>query len=896
MSLPNPKKLRLQLQQQLKQKLNLSLRTTIIIGLASLGMVAILLTVFLNLSDSKKALAATSGDYRSKQNGNWNTASTWEKYDGSNWADATSAPASADGEITIQSGHTITVASNATVDQLILNTGGILTINASLNINNGAGTDLQVNGTLNNNGTITASASSSVSINGTFILNSGGSTTLNSLATITINDGGLYRKDGGSQTTSANHWIINSGGVYQHNMNGTALPVATWNSGATCEITGVTNSVPSNLGQNFYHLVWNCPSQNQKRNLSSALTTVAGDLTLISTGTGSLQLNQSSNMILNVSGNFNLQSGTLYLTESGNPTINITGNYSQTGGSLIMTDAASSAGGGNPVMNVDGNFSISSGTFNMSQFAGSNSNLGTGTLNLESDFSFTGGTITETATSAGKGQINFIKNGTQSVTDGGTISNLIHFTVESTSILNLGNAVLSGNGNFSLAANAGIMIGSSSGITSSSSIGNVKVTGTRSYSSLANYTFNGSVAQSTGNGLPSAVNNLTFDNEAGITLTSSTITSGTLTLLKGIVTTNANTLTLGSSTSSTGTINSGNGYVNGNLKRWIAASAMSDILFPVGNLFFNNTATISFLNAPFSGGTLTSSFIQTDPGSLGLPVEDDSALIPHTNGYGFWSITSGNGLSGGTYNIELIGNGFEGILDPTSLRILFRSSGTNTWFLNGIHTAGAGTLSGPIGKRNELNGFGEYTFGGTNGNPLPITLVYFTANNYSDYVLAEWQTASETNNDYFTVERSVDGKDFDETGTVAGSGNSTELLNYSFIDENPVDGINYYRLQQTDYDGKFSYSDIVSITRETNSFDVIGFYPNPVHSFATIELNQNTTNAILLIYNITGLVVQQTENINGQFISFERNDLPDGTYFYVIIQNEKKLIGKFLID
>lgn len=891
----NPSKPRLSLKQQLKQKLSVNLRTVIIIGSTSLGILVVALTIFFNLSDSKKAIADSNGDYRSKQNGNWSASSSWEKFNGSNWVNASSAPTSADGEITIRSGHTITLATNATVDQLTVSSGGTLTLNANLTLNNGAETDLVVSGTLNNSATLTGSASSSIVINGTYILNSGGNTTLNSSVTITINDGGLYRKDGGSQTTSVNHWIINSGGVYQHNMNGSTLPMGTWNTGSTCHITGVTNSIPSNLGQNFFHLIWNCPSQNQKRNLSSALTSVGGDFSLVSTGTESLQLSQSSNMILNVSGNFNLQGGTLYLTESGDPTINVTGNYLQTGGSLNMTDAASSTGSGNPVMNVDGNFSISSGTFNMSQYTGSNSNYGTGTLNLESDFSFTGGTITETATNAGKGQINFQKTGIQSVTDGGAISNLIHFSVAASSTLNLGSAVLSGSGNFTLAANAGIMIGSSMGITSSSTTGNVKVTGSRSYSSLANYTYNGTTAQATGNGLPSTVNNLTFDNEAGVTLSSSTITSGSLSLSKGIVTTNSNTLTLGTSASSTGTLNSLNGYVNGNFKRWIAHSAISGILFPVGSSSFNNTASISFVNAPSSGGTLTSSFSVADPGSLGLPVEDDSVMIPHTNGYGYWVITSGNGLNGGVYNIELTGNGFEGINDPASLRILYRSSGTNTWFLNGNHTDGAGTSSGPIGKRNEINGFGEFTFGGTNGNSLPITLVYFSVKNYEDYILTEWQTAAEINNDYFTIERSANGTDFEEIGTEDGAGNSTMLLNYSFNDDDPKSGMSYYRLKQTDYDGKFSYSDLVNVNRDLNAMEVVRFSPNPVHTFAEIELNQNATNASLLVYNISGQVVQQNTNLSGEIILFERNDLPSGTYIYVITMENVKLSGKFLI-
>ena len=85
-----------------------------------------------------------------------------------------------------------------------------------------------------------------------------------------------------------------------------------------------------------------------------------------------------------------------------------------------------------------------------------------------------------------------------------------------------------------------------------------------------------------------------------------------------------------------------------------------------------------------------------------------------------------------------------------------------------------------------------------------IELLFFNAKlENNTYVDLTWSTASEINNDYFTIERSQNGVYFQEFDIVEGAGNSTHKINYSLIDRDPFDGISYYRLKQTDYDGKF---------------------------------------------------------------------------------------------
>lgn len=108
---------------------------------------------------------------------------------------------------------------------------------------------------------------------------------------------------------------------------------------------------------------------------------------------------------------------------------------------------------------------------------------------------------------------------------------------------------------------------------------------------------------------------------------------------------------------------------------------------------------------------------------------------------------------------------------------------------------------------------------------LPVELVEFSADALKDKVKLQWATVTEINNDNFTIERSTDGSNWKEIKQVKGAGNTTDRIDYSSYDENPVNGTNYYRIKQTDFDGKFIYSEIrqVKFTGST----VISVYPNP---------------------------------------------------------------------
>jgi hypothetical protein len=167
--------------------------------------------------------------------------------------------------------------------------------------------------------------------------------------------------------------------------------------------------------------------------------------------------------------------------------------------------------------------------------------------------------------------------------------------------------------------------------------------------------------------------------------------------------------------------------------------------------------------------------------------------------------------------------------------------------------------------------------------PLPVTWLSFEAlknNRVSDLY---WSTASETNNDYFEVQRSVDTENWEKIGIVAGAGITSYQMDYMFTDVNPYMGINYYRIKQVDFDGNSSYSDVraVSFTGE------MMLVPNPSNgNFTVVGMPENSTNSLHLI-NSLGQVISVVE-VQSASYSFADLNLASGIY-YLTINNQETI-------
>jgi hypothetical protein len=207
---------------------------------------------------------------------------------------------------------------------------------------------------------------------------------------------------------------------------------------------------------------------------------------------------------------------------------------------------------------------------------------------------------------------------------------------------------------------------------------------------------------------------------------------------------------------------------------------------------------------------------------------------------------------------------------------------------------GTGTVN--IGTRtitwHGLYSFSDFLANGTS-SPLPISLTDFNAQPMLDNVEVTWSTASETNNDYFTIERSKDGVNFKPIAVIDGAGNSNTILNYKLMDYEPYERLSYYRLKQTDFDGKFEYSDIKAVNfvkpSQGQNWSV---YPNPSNlngiNITTAALKSNIIN--LSLTDVTGkLVYNKTISVDKQgggtqFIEFDQ--VGTGIYYLTVNDGE----------
>lgn len=179
-----------------------------------------------------------------------------------------------------------------------------------------------------------------------------------------------------------------------------------------------------------------------------------------------------------------------------------------------------------------------------------------------------------------------------------------------------------------------------------------------------------------------------------------------------------------------------------------------------------------------------------------------------------------------------------------------------TWDVSGNISAATG--GGPyLQYRNNITVFSPFAIA-SRSFPLPINLLKFNGEEKTNSNYLYWETATETNNNYFNLEHSLDGLGFENIAKINGAGTSETSISYNFDHENPQNVINYYRLKQTDYDGKYSYSSIIAIDNTTNEkSNQISVYPNPTKNILNISIDaQNKCDINIELINSLGQIIQ----------------------------------------
>lgn len=186
----------------------------------------------------------------------------------------------------------------------------------------------------------------------------------------------------------------------------------------------------------------------------------------------------------------------------------------------------------------------------------------------------------------------------------------------------------------------------------------------------------------------------------------------------------------------------------------------------------------------------------------------------------------------------------------------------------------------------------------------PVGLVAFKAefNEEKDKVDLSWVTNSEQNNDFFTVEKSVNGFSWEKLGDKKGAGNASTMQYYDMRDDSPYFPVTYYRLKQTDFDGAFTYSEVVSTTNESKMRGILISHlaPNPAKDYLSFAYSgSDVLNPLTIdIYNELGQKVHST-NMNELFanmqITIDTREFGNGVYQLFISQKDNTEVQKFVV-
>ena len=421
-------------------------------------------------------------------------------------------------------------------------------------------------------------------------------------------------------------------------------------------------------------------------------------------------------------------------------------------------------------------------------------------------------------------------------------------------VLNTNCQPVTGAGTFTLSAGAELRICDAAGITATGASGAIQVSGPRTYSPDAIYTYTGTTTGSsnpgTGDGLPAAVRTLNVSLAAAtdtLQLGGNLTVASSLNLTQGILKTYAP----GGSPSYVVTMNSGSTTLSETSSSFVLGQVRS------ATLFFGSDGS----NSTFGG--------------IGV------RLVAH----------AATNLPGNTYVLRSTGQPAYGQGTSRSIRRQYRLVPTidadlnvdatftfnpSAAELNGIPAANLQLFSRPIAggswrpepatigattaTTTGLTHLSDWTLGNA-ANPLPVQLMRFEATRQGSGALLTWTTAQEKNNQGFEVQASADGYEFRSLRFVAGAGTSTSPRSYQYLDANAQPGLRYYRLRQVDLDGTATYSATRTVLLEGSAGIALQVAPNPFSGDALALFTQATTatKATLHLTDALGRVVRQQQ-------------------------------------
>ncbi len=349
---------------------------------------------------------------------------------------------------------------------------------------------------------------------------------------------------------------------------------------------------------------------------------------------------------------------------------------------------------------------------------------------------------------------------------------------------------------------------------------------------------------------------------------------------------------------------------------WIPAPSLAQNGTEAG---WNNAMYVSGSDIYF-GTNNTTIYYSSDMGNSWTPQSTAST----TNSYSVWFSNSTDGLTGGSSTLAQTtdgGTSWTALSNAPGSGSIYGITGVdNKWWIargSGIYysedNGGTWTLqnTAPAGNYNHMSlsrtgttimavrsngGISTYNF------VIPVELTSFTASvNSSNQVELNWNTATETNNRIFEVERKTSGGNYSTVGYVEGSGTTTLPHSYSFTDKQADNGIYTYRLKQIDFDGQSEYSKEVEVNLNgLITFNLAQNFPNPFNPSTDILYNiPESGNVTLVIYNTLGqqvaILVNGFVTAGSHTVRFNAKALPSGAYFYKLQKGNSVLVKKMML-
>ena len=300
--------------------------------------------------------------------------------------------------------------------------------------------------------------------------------------------------------------------------------------------------------------------------------------------------------------------------------------------------------------------------------------------------------------------------------------------------------------------------------------------------------------------------------------------------------------------------------------------------FPIGdNIYY---APLSISAPSVTTDKFSAEYFFGSPHDATYDTTSHDATIKNISDNEYWMLERDNGAS--SVNVTLSWDARSGgVTDMSTLTIAHYDGGT--WKDVGNGSTTGSTSIGTITSSVALSSFSPITLASKvlSDNPLPIDLLSFNAEANSDVVNLIWQTATETNNDYFTIERSIDGIRWETVLEKQGAGNSNQIIEYQGLDNSPYNGISYYRLKQTDFNGDFSYSMIRKVNFNADLVYDMKVYPNPTTGKLNLIGAADEINEVR-VYNVIGQDVSELVHIktlSGKNKELDLGEMPKGIYF-----------------